>query len=76
MGEKHSKKSSKFMDIKSKMTLKFPLTHVRMAKMKNSIYSTCRQEVEHGEHSSIAGGRANVFKHFENQFGDFLENWQ
>ena len=29
--------------------------------------------MEQGEHSSIAGGSANLYNHFENQFGGFSE---
>jgi hypothetical protein len=30
------------------------------------------KEVEEGEHSTIDSGRANLYKHFGNQFGIFL----
>jgi hypothetical protein len=45
-GEKHLKKCSMFLvirEIQIKMTLKFHLTPIRMAKIKNSIDSTCCQ---------------------------------
>ena len=32
--------------------------------------------VKKGEHSSIAGGSANLYNHFGNQFGGFSENWE
>ena len=32
------------------------------------------KNVEQGEHSSIAGGSANLKKHFGNEFGSFSEN--
>jgi hypothetical protein len=32
------------------------------------------KDVEQGEHSSIAGGIANLYNHFGNQFGDFSKN--
>ena len=28
------------------------------------------------EHSSIAGGNANLYNQFGNQYGDFSENWE
>jgi hypothetical protein len=45
-----------------------------MDKIKNSSYSSCHQDVDQAEHSSFAGGSANLSNHFENQFGDFSEN--
>jgi hypothetical protein len=32
--------------------------------------------MEQGEHSSTAGGRANLYNLFGNQFGVFSENWE
>jgi hypothetical protein len=32
--------------------------------------------VKQGEHSSISGGIANLYNHFENQFGGFVKNWE
>jgi hypothetical protein len=34
------------------------------------------KDVEQGERSSIAGGSANLYKHFGNQYGSFSENWE
>ena len=34
------------------------------------------KDVEQGEHSSIAGGNANLYNHFGNQYGGFSENWE
>jgi hypothetical protein len=33
------------------------------------------EDVEQGEHFSIAGGCANLYNHFGNQCGGFSENW-
>jgi hypothetical protein len=33
------------------------------------------EHVKQGEHSSIAGGCANLYIHFGNQYGSFSENW-
>jgi hypothetical protein len=56
------------------MTQKFHLTPIRMAKIKNSSDSTCWQDVAQGGHFFIAGGRINLYNHFGNKFGSFLEN--
>jgi hypothetical protein len=34
------------------------------------------KDVERKEHSSIAGGSANLYNHFGNQFGSFSKNWE
>ena len=34
------------------------------------------EDVEQGEHFSIAGGSAKLYKHFGSQFGGFSENWE
>jgi hypothetical protein len=36
---------------------------IRLAKMKISSDNICWGDVEQGEHSSIAGGRANLYNH-------------
>ena len=33
------------------------------------------EDVEKGEHSSIAGASANWYSRFGNQYGEFSENW-
>jgi hypothetical protein len=58
-----------------KTTLKFLLTPVRLAKMKNSGDSRCWRKMEYEEHSSIAGGIASWYNHSGKQFGIFSENW-
>jgi hypothetical protein len=74
MSEKHLKKCSKFLVIREmqiKTTLRFHLTPVRMAKVKTSSNSMwgARGTV------LIAGGSANLNKHFGNQFGGFSKSW-
>jgi hypothetical protein len=32
------------------------------------------EDVEKGKYSSIAGGYTDLYNHFRNQFGSFLEN--
>ena len=65
-----------------KTTLRFHLTPVKMAKIKNSGDSRCSktqvtadagEDVEEEEHSSIAGGIASWYS--GNQFGGSSENW-
>jgi hypothetical protein len=34
------------------------------------------KDVEQGEYSPIAGGRAKLYNHFGNQFHGFSENWE
>ena len=34
------------------------------------------KNVGQGEQSSTAGGSANVYSHFVNQYGSFSENWK
>ena len=34
------------------------------------------EDVEEGEHSFIAGGSANLYSQFGNQYGVFSENWE
>jgi hypothetical protein len=34
------------------------------------------EDVGQGEHCTIAGGNANLYYHFGNQFGGFSENWE
>ena len=62
MVEKHLNKDSKSLEIREmqiKKTLRFHLTPIKMAKIKNSGDSTCWGGCGEEEHSSIAGGVAN-----------------
>jgi hypothetical protein len=56
-----------------KTTLRFHLTPVKMAKIKNSGDSRCGKDVEK-EHSSIVGGIASWYNHSGNQFGSYSGN--
>jgi hypothetical protein len=74
MAEKHLNKCSKSLVIREmqiKMTLKFHLIPIRMAKIKATHVG---EDVEKEEHSSIAGGIANWYNHSGNQSGGSLEN--
>jgi hypothetical protein len=55
-----------------KTTLRFHLTPVGMAKIKNS---DAGEDVEKEKHSSIVGGIACLYNHSGNQSGGSSENW-
>ena len=57
-----------------KTTLRFHLTQVRMAKIKNSGKADAGEDVEKEEHSSIVGGIASLYNHSGNQSGGYSEN--
>ena len=75
MAEKHLKKCSASLiigEMQIKTTLRFHLTPVRMAKIKNS---DAGEDMEKEEHSSIVGGITSLYNHSGNQSGDYSENW-
>ena len=77
MAEKHPKKCSTSLfirEIQIKTTLRFHLTPVRMAKVKNSGDSRVGEDVEKEEHSSIVGGITSLYNHSGNQSGGSSEN--
>jgi alpha-amylase/alpha-mannosidase (GH57 family) len=84
MAEKHLKQYSKplvIMEMQIKMTLRFHLTPIRMAKIKKKKKKTqaiadTGEDVKKEEHSSIVGGIANWYNHAENQSGGSSENWK
>jgi hypothetical protein len=68
MAEKHLKKCpTSFREMQIKTALRFHLTPVRKAKIKNSGDSRCWQCVEKEKHSSIADGIASWYNHSGNQ---------
>ena len=56
-------------------TIRFHLTPVRMAKIKNQVTTDFGEGVKKEEQSSIAGGIASWYNHSGNQFGGSSENW-
>ena len=63
-------------EMKIKITLRYHLTPVRWTKIKNTNDAYAGEDVQEGEHSSIAGEKENLYNHFGNQYGGFSENWQ
>jgi hypothetical protein len=77
MAEKHLKKCSAFLIIREmqiKTALRFHLTPVRMAKIKNSGNNICWPGC--GERGPLlSGGIASLYNHSGNQSGSSSENW-
>ena len=55
-----------------KTTVRYHLTPVRMAIIKNGNLQTinAREGVEKREHSHMAGGNANCYNHYGEQYGN------
>ena len=79
MAEKHLKKGSTSFVIGGNANQNDPKIpphiHIRMTKIKTSSTAHAGEDVEQGEHSSIAGGSANLGNHFGTEFSDFSESW-
>jgi hypothetical protein len=56
----------------NKVTLRIHHTAVRIAKMKMTAHAG--KDLEHTEHSSVAGRSVNLYSHFGNQYDGFSEN--
>jgi hypothetical protein len=57
-----------------KTTLKFHLTGVKMARIKNSGTADASKDVEKEKYSSVAGGIASWYNHSGNHSGGSSEN--
>jgi hypothetical protein len=62
------------MEIKT--TLRFYLHSSEWLRSKAQMLVHAGEDMEQVENSSIAGGSANLYNHFGNQFGGFSENWK
>jgi hypothetical protein len=79
LAEKYLKKNSKSLIIREmqiKMTLRFHLTSIRIIKNKTQVTVDAVKNVKKEEHSHIAAGIANLYKHSENQSGSSSKNWK
>ena len=79
MAEKHLKKCSTSLVIREmqiKTTLRFHLTPIRMAKIKNSKNNTCWQGCGAREILLHCWGRTNLYNHSGSQLGSCSENWE
>ena len=77
MAERHLRKYSTTLAIQEmqiKTILRFYLTPVRMAKIKNSDDTYAREDMGKREHSCIVGGNANWSNPFGYHYGHFSEN--
>jgi hypothetical protein len=61
-------------EMQIKITLRFHLIPVRMARLKTQVTADAGKDVEK-EHSFIAGGTASWYNHSRNQSGGSSENW-
>ena len=61
-------------EVQVKLTLKFHLTLVRIAKITNRNDYLCWGSCGQGEHPFITDRSANLYSHFGNQFVSFSEN--
>jgi hypothetical protein len=74
MVKKHLKKCSTSLVIREMQIKTTHITPVRMAKIKDSGDSRCK-DVEKEDDSFIVGGIASWYNHSRNQYGGFSENW-
>lgn len=44
--------------------------------METKVTAHADNDLEQGKCSSTAGGHSNLYSHFGNQYGHFLDNWE
>ena len=73
MAEKYLRRCSTSLttgECKSKLLLHFS----EWLRSITQVTAHAGEDVEQGEHSSIADGSANLYSHYRNQYGNFSEN--
>jgi hypothetical protein len=79
MVKKHLKKCSTFLVIREmqiKMTWKFYLIPIRLAKINTEATAHAGEDAEKGKRSSTVGGSANLYNNSGNQSGSYSESWK
>jgi hypothetical protein len=74
MTKKHVKKCSPSKEIQIKTTLRFYLTPVRIAIIKNTTQTGVSEEAGNKEHLYTAGGNASWCNHSGKKFGGYLKS--
>lgn len=75
MAEKHFAmfKSLVIQEILIKITLKFPFTPVRIAKIKKQMIPYSCKDMGKEEHLFNVSGNSNLYRHYENQYSSFFK---